>query len=313
MTPAKIITPMVIAALLLPAPLASSDFSQLGEPAFARSLMISAERQLELQCAALAYLPYRKVEVLDVLEDAEGEAFEPIEEPSSTPPLDEKSGPPKSGHQPPLKNEPFVVPPPVVIEAPRSNIAYEKLLNKNEAEQLKAAVLGRMVSDIGDAEMAEEDFYRRMWGFEVPEWDSSADYAAERAAARDAYKQRCQPIFAAARTNQLETALTPPSAAPIALMDVDTCLAFDLIAKASPDYRQYSILSDDRDEELYTMLVGPKGQNRKAREQKIASLAVSMGKVDPKLALTKAIPCLATYMTEIRKKPEFGAALEPSE
>lgn len=48
-----------ISASLLAAPVQASDFSQIGEPAFARALLISPQRSLEIFCVSLAFYEAR--------------------------------------------------------------------------------------------------------------------------------------------------------------------------------------------------------------------------------------------------------------
>jgi hypothetical protein len=314
----RIVVPFLILGLTLPTSIGSSDFSQLAEPAFARSLMITPERHIELRCAALAYLPYRKFEVFDVADEPEymdeptDEMIEGAEGRLSQYPYSEKMAAPNISDAPPSKYEPIVAPPFAVDLGglPEKQFEYDKILSEAEAERLKAAVVSRLISDTGDDKMAQQSFDHRFSEFEVPYWDASEVITAERKSRRETAAHSCAAMFDAARTNTLEANLSPASAEPIALMTVDTCLAYDLIAQKSPDYNTYSILADNRRDETYAMLVGPKGRARKAREKTIAAVAASMGEVDPQFAVTKSIPCLATYIIEMKKNPEFWEATE---
>lgn len=316
MKAAKIVVPFLIFGLTLPAPIGSSDFSQLGEPAFARSLMISPERHVELQCAALAYLPYRKLDVIDVANEPEygdeptDEMIAEAEAQLSQYPYSEKMVAPNFFDEPPSKYELNIAPPAAVEElgdGPEKQFAYEKILTEAEAESLKSAVVSRLVSDIGDDKMAQQSLDQRFTEFEVPFWDESEENIAARKLRRETMANACASLFDAARANTLDANLSPASAEPIALMTVDTCLAYDLIARKSSDYDVSGILSD---RDAYAALVGPKGSARKARMQKISAVAASLGKVDPRVAAAKSIPCLATYVTELKKNPEFWEATE---
>jgi hypothetical protein len=248
------------------APVRASDFGQLGEPSFARSMLMSAERKNELLCATLAYLPYRKIAVDVVDEMLIDEAG--IEDTSSK-------------------------------KQPLPKITFEELLTKAQAETLKTQILTRVTSDVGDSAMAGQMF-EGYYSYYTEDWDPSEEEMAGRALNRKNAKKKCSDIFNAARAGQLETSLSPASTKPIALIDLETCLAYDLIARDAPNYREFAVLRED-DDETYTKLVGPKGPKRKAREKEIAAHALTLGKVDPEYAAVMQMPCLATYAIEFKK------------
>jgi hypothetical protein len=264
------IVPIVLTAFALiygfAAPARASDFSQFGEPSFARSMLMSDERKNELLCSTLAYLPYRKI-VVDVVDEML------IDEPG----LEDASSKQK--------------------QMPK--IAFEELLNEAQAETLKEQVLLRVTSDVGDSDMAGQMF-EGYYSYYISDWDPSDEEIARVALSRKIGKEKCSDIFNAARTGQLETILSPASAKPIALIDLETCLAYDLIARDAPNYIDYAVFSGQNDE-AYAILFGPKGAKRKAREKEIAAHALTLGTVKPEYAAVMQMPCLATYAIEFKK------------
>jgi hypothetical protein len=262
-------------ALMVAHPALASDFSKMAEPAFARSMLLSPERQMEVNCAVIAYLPFRKVEVLDVLEEI------PPEEPMAD-----------TGGSIEAATHKEEAPPEVVFEMP---------LSEEQAENLRAAVLARLRSDIGDDERAFDTFEMRFGAF-APDWDYSAETIAIKAENRGTLAEKCEAIFDAAGAGQLEIALSPASAAPIALPDVDTCLAYDLVGKKSKYYADYAYLHQEGDgETLYQQLLGPRGKMRRAREKQIATLAASLTELSPDNAALRLMPCLSTFSAALRK------------
>jgi hypothetical protein len=248
------------------APAHASDFGQFGEPSFARSMLMSDERKNELLCATLAYLPYRKIEA-DIVDEML------IDEPG----LEDTSNKQK----------------------PLPKIAFEELLTKAQAETLKEQILMRVASDVGDNDMAGQMF-EGYYSYYTSDWELSDEEIAQKALNRKNIKEQCFDIFNAARAGQLETILSPASAKPIALIDLETCLAYDLIGRDAPNYREYGVLRGD-DDETYAILFGPKGPKRKAREKEIAAHALTLGTVKPEYAAVMQMPCLATYATEFKK------------
>jgi hypothetical protein len=248
------------------APAHASDFGQFGEPSFARSMLMSDERKNELLCATLAYLPYRKIEA-DIVDEML------IDEPG----LEDSSNKQK--------------------QMPK--IAFEEVLTKAQAEKLKAQILTRVTSDVGDSAMADQMF-EGYYSYYTSDWDISDEEIAQKASTRKNVKERCSDIFNAARAGQLEAALSPASAKPIALIDLETCLAYDLIARDAPNYIDYAVFSGQNDE-AYAILFGPKGAKRKAREKEIAAHALTLGTVKPEYAAVMQMPCLATYAIEFKK------------
>jgi hypothetical protein len=264
------IVPIAMAAFALiygfDAPARASDFSKLGEPSFARSMLISAERRIELSCATLAYLPYRKIEA-DILDEM----------------LIGEVGLEDTGSK----------------QKPMPKIAFEKLLTEPQAETLKAQTLLRVASDVGDRAIADQMF-EGYYSKYIADWDPTEEAIAKMALKRENAKEKCSDIFNAARTDQLETMLSPASAKPIALIDLETCLAYDLIARDASNYSELQVFRGD-DDEIYTKLVGPKGPKRKARKKEIAAHALTLGTIKPEYAAAMQIPCLATYVSEFKK------------
>lgn len=261
---------LISLSLGLTCPAAASDFSQLAEPAFGRMMLLTADRHKEANCAALAFLPFWKPEVIEVMEAGTDEEAEAIGE-------DAAPAPPQ--------------------------ITFEMLLTEPQAEQLKAAVLLRLQSDIGDdkwAAEALEQAYNRL----APNWDYSQENIERTRRYREELKPECQAIFDAVAADQLERQLSPASAEPIALPDVDTCLAYDLIARKSDSYEQLSYLHEEGPTDLYTEIVGPKGPKRRAKEKEIAALADTIRDVSPDVASSRLIACMPVF---------FGRFAEPSQ
>lgn len=252
---------------VLPPGAKASDFSELANPSFARSMMIDAERNKESFCAALAYLPYRELEIFDV----QDEPIEPLDAP------------------PTLKAAPDAEPIP--------EDEFEKLLTKEQAVTLRDAVLLRLASDIGNANMAYVLFESRAMILAPEAWNEAEDFE-HKATTRERFKADCAPIYAAVANGSLEKALSPASAAPIALPDVTTCLAYDLIARNSPEYETMGFGNFHRDG-LYKKLVGPKGTKRRLREKEIAARAASLPDVQPEVAARRLMPCIAVFATEL--------------
>jgi hypothetical protein len=251
-------------SLALTCPAAASDFSQLAEPAFGRMMLLSADRHKEANCAALAFLPFWKPEVIEFMEAGADEEAESIGEDAA----------------------------PAVPQ-----ITFEKLLTEPQAERLKAAVLLRLQSDIGDEKWATEAFehaHNRM----APSWDYSQENIERTGRYREELKPECQSIFDAVVADQLEGQLSPASAEPIALPDVDTCLAYDLMARKSDSYDQLSYLHEDGPYDLYTEIVGRKGPKRRAKEKEIAALADTIKDVSPDVASSRLIACMPVFFAQ---------------
>jgi hypothetical protein len=274
MTTVSLSVVLVVLSLIINPSAVASDFSQMGEPAFARSLMLSKERQNELNCAALASLPFHQRQNLEM-----------ISLPEDEPPISET-------------DRSIVASTPKA--EPRPPIVYEQLLSETDAEHLKTAVMRRLVSDIDDQKMATEHFGMRLSRL-MEDWDTSAEGLVRIAKRREDMKSACREIFIAARSGDIEKVLTPSSIEPIVLPDIDTCLAYDLIAKKSPDYADYNFLHEDHGGSLYDMIVGPKGPRRKARETEIAEKASSLGNIDATIAARSLITCLPTFAVYFRR------------
>ncbi len=257
---------LTLLALFVAQSAGASDFSGLANPAFGRSLLISPERQNELNCAALAYLPYQKMDMLEVADEVAVDATD------------------------------------VQIAAPvqqQPSIVFEELLTKTQAEDLKAQVILRVLSDVGDREMAIEMFAIRMHQF-APAWDVSDEAIAQKARVRDAVKPGCASIFEAAQASNLANVLASASAEPIALPDVNTCLAYDRIAQKSRNYANYDFLHGSGSGDVYTRIVGPKGAQRTAREAEIAAVATRLEPIEPEIAGSRLIACLPVFAKVIR-------------
>ncbi len=260
-----------LVALVLPLNVQASDFSKLADPALARTALLSKERRAEVMCATLAHLPYDTFEYIDVLDPSDQQA------PDAAPPSDK----PASSTPPP--------------------ITYDILLDQAQADQLFQTVYSRLTSDLGSADFAL-NFMQTVRKAFTPHWDYSAENVAQRAKNRTEYALRCAQIFAAAKTDQLDTALSAASAAPLALPDVLTCLAYDHLARDLDGYRETSAVPDF-DVKAQRMFYGPKGPKRKARMQAIAVHAATLDTMEPRTLLSRLmLPCLAVYAAEIKRQ-----------
>ncbi len=170
-----------------------------------------------------------------------------------------------------------------------------KPLNQAEAARLTKAVSERLATNLGSAKAAKDNLDMHvMWS--SPEWGYDKVSLAEIRAERAEQFAQCTQIYAAARTDTLAATLEAPSDKPITLPDLDTCLAYDLLARPLPEYPDYGFVSE-RDNEVYERLMEPKGPVRTAHEAVIAKRAEELKGTAPQIILVRAgITCLATYM-----------------
>ena len=246
-------------------PATASDFSGLANPAFGRSILLGTERREESDCAALAYLPFQETDIIEIADTEAAQDVQNINTPSA------------------------------------SENRYEEFLGKADAERLRNAVIIRLASDIGDEAVAS-DFFEVAMRKMTLNWERSAENIVRKEAFRKAIAAKCSAIFNAAHEDRLQDVLMVPSPTPIALPDVDTCLAYDLIGQKSPEYHDFAdYLHSDRDgDSMYDMLVGQKGAERSAREKAIEAKAVQI-EITPQLAALRMLACLPVFAEEFRR------------
>lgn len=238
MTVTRPILAFLLAALSGGSALAS-DFSKMGDPTYARVVLISDARRLELDCAGLAL-----------------------------------SGFDEAGLNQPLSRE--------------------------QAKQLGDAVTARLATELGGKEAAAS-FLDNKAAFLIPYGDD--ELQKEVTEKRKSLEPECQAIYSAAKSGQLDGVLQAASPQPLALPDIDTCLAYDLIAQKDPEYESYSILGES-DRDLYNIIVGPTGEARTAKEAVVAKMASGMANITPAMAKTKLVwPCMPVYIEELKKHP----------
>ncbi|HMS19779.1 hypothetical protein [uncultured Sphingorhabdus sp.] len=246
-------------------PATASDFSELANPAVGRSILLGSERRQEVDCAALANLPFQENDIIEIADAGAGQDVQNIDTLSA------------------------------------SENRYEEFLGKADAERLKDAVIVRLASDLGEAAVVSDFFgaaMRRM----TPSWERSTEDIARKEAFRKAIAPKCSAIFNAAHEDRLQEVLMVPSLTPIALPDVDTCLAYDLIGQKSPEYHDFAdyLHSDMDGGSMYEMMLGKKGAKRSAREKAIEAKAAKMD-ITPQLAALRMLACLPVLAEEFRR------------
>jgi hypothetical protein len=184
-----------------------------------------------------------------------------------------------------------------------------KPLTQAEAARLTKAVSERLATNLGSEKAAKDNLdMHAIWS--SPEWAYDNEKLDRIRADRSEQSAQCTQIYAATRSDTLAAILEAPSDKPITLPDLDTCLAYDLLARPLPDYKDYGFVSE-RNNEVYEQLMEPKGPARTAHEAVIAKRAEELKDTAPQIILVRAgITCLATYMDVIRpdERPMYDAA-----
>lgn len=148
-----------------------------------------------------------------------------------------------------------------------------------EAQLLRSAVDRRLSAELGS----------RKWALEMLEPRDRYDGSEPDAGYAD-MAGTCAAHLAALRDGSIEAKLAPLGGDPIALPDLDTCLAYDLLARRADPPIQDNMFND---QDLRDRLMGATGEERKARAARAEAIAASLPPMDRRrLEMIVSIGCI---------------------
>lgn len=170
-----------------------------------------------------------------------------------------------------------------------------KGVTPTESLTLASAVTARLETELGS----------RKWAIEMIELSDYADTQDEKAD-RDAryagLAPKCAPLFSALRAGTLSAELAPLEGSPIALPDVETCLAFDLLAQKLDPPAPDNLFGKSGGTEMRSVLLGRTPEDRAARSQRVATLAVGLAATPrERIELIVSLGCIYPMIIEYRR------------
>lgn len=178
----------------------------------------------------------------------------------------------------------------------------EKGVTPQESLTLRAAVTARLETELGS-----RDWAVKMLDF--TDLNSPNFEAAEREAAFAELAPKCAPLFSALRAGTLPAALAPLSGSPIALPDIETCLAYDVLAQKLDPPVQDNLFGTSGGDEMRSDLLGKTPEERAARSQRVAALAVGLPPIPrSQIELNVSFGCIYPMITEYRRLYPNGDA-----
>lgn len=169
-----------------------------------------------------------------------------------------------------------------------------------EAQLLRSAVTKRLASELGSRKWAIKALEpRERYDGREPD----ADYADMAGS--------CAAHLAALRDGTIEAKLAPLGGDPIALPDLDSCLAYDLLARRSDPPIRDSMFND---RELRDRLLGSTDDERKARAARAEAIAAAMPPLDRRrLEMIVSIGCIQAIIAANPNDTELDDAPEEPE